>query len=159
MTHTLLRAVVTGAAVSLFATPLLAQPAPFFFPLVPGSVTVTKDVQYGRADTTTLNMDVYRPANTSGAAPVLVLFNVAVGAQRANDFYVGWARGAASRGIVTIVPDLHGAQAERDFQLLIDHLYERAASYGGDREAIAVYAGSATCTRRCRSSKRRATRR
>ncbi len=138
-----MRRSICGAAFTLlafFTEPLLAQDAPFFFPAP--SARVSKDVEYGRVDTTTLRMDVYRPSSAKGATPVLVLFNVAVGQQRGNSFYKGWARAAASKGIVAIVPDLHGDQAERDFQLLVDHLYSNAKIYGADRDAIAVYAGS-----------------
>jgi dienelactone hydrolase len=115
----------------------------FFFPVAPTSFTVTSNVQYGTLDTATLRMDVYRPAGVTTPAPALILFNQAVGAQRANDFYVGWARAAASKGLVAIVPDLHGGEGSaRDFQRLIAHLGERAQTYGIDRNAIALYAGS-----------------
>src|SRR5204863_955088 len=104
---------------------------------------VTRDVQYGALDTATLRMDVYRPAGTYAPAPALIFFNQAVGPQRANDFYIGWARAAASKGLVAIVPDLHGGeQSAQDFQRLIAHLADHAGNYGIDREAIAVYAGS-----------------
>ena len=144
----MMRTSACGAAIALLATvsPLLhAQDAPFFFSApsakVP-SAKVTKNVEYGRADTTSLRMDVYRPTNAKPGAPLLIFFNSAVGPQRANAFYAGWAKAAASKGIVAILPDLHGDQAERDFQLLVDHLYSNAKTYGADREAIAVYAGS-----------------
>lgn len=139
------RATIAAAAsaVALFTSPLRAQEVRFFFPTAPGSFVVTRDVQYGTLDTATLRMDVYRPANVSAPAPALIFFNQAVGPQRANDFYVGWARAAASKGLVAIVPDLHGGeQSAQDFQRLITHLSERAGNYGIDRDAIAVYAGS-----------------
>jgi dienelactone hydrolase len=129
--------------IGLSSPSLLAQEPRFFFPAPPGSFTVTSNVQYGTLDTATLRMDVYRPAGVSVPAPALIFFNQAVGAQRASGFYVDWARAAASKGLVAIVPDLHGGDGSvQDFQRLIAHLGERAGSYGIDREAIAVYAGS-----------------
>jgi dienelactone hydrolase len=140
------RASLWGAAslIALSAASLSAQGMRFLFPApAPGSVTVTSNVQYGTLDTATLRMDVYRPAGVNAPAPALIFFNQAVGPERTNDFYVGWARAAASKGLIAIVPDLHGgAGSARDFQRLIAHLSEQAATYGIDRDAIAVYAGS-----------------
>jgi dienelactone hydrolase len=128
---------------ALSATWCLAQPR-FYFPApAPGSVTVTSNVPNGTLDTTTLRMDVYRPAGSAAPAPALIFFNQAVGAERNNAFYVGWARAAASKGLVAIVPDLHGGDASaRDFQILIRHLSQNAGRYGVDADAIALYAGS-----------------
>jgi dienelactone hydrolase len=132
-----------AALIGLSTQTLRAQEMRFFFPTPPGSFAVTNNVQYGTLDTAALRMDVYRPAGATAPAPALILFNQAVGQQRSNDFYVSWARAAASKGLVAIVPDLHGGEGSaRDFQQLITHLGERAATYGIDREAIAVYAGS-----------------
>ena len=106
----MMRRASLGCAASLIglsSLSLSAQAPPFFFPPAPGSYTVMNDVQYGTLDTATLRMDVYRPAGAS-PAPALILFNQAVGQQRTNAFYVGWARAAASKGLVAIVPDLHG---------------------------------------------------
>ena len=142
----MMRRATLASAASLIAVSGLSLPAQeirFFFPTPAGSFSVTRDVQYGTLDTATLRMDVYRPAGASAPAPALIFFNQAIGPQRANDFYVGWARAAASKGLVAIVPDLHGGeQSAQDFQRLIAHLGERAGDYGIDREAIAVYAGS-----------------
>src|SRR5689334_2777431 len=80
----------------------------FFYTVPAESFTVTKNVQYGMADTAALRMDVYRPAGVSTPSPALIFFNQAVGEQRASGFYVDWARAAASKGLVAIVPDLHG---------------------------------------------------
>src|SRR6185503_7296627 len=93
--------------IALSASSIGAQEARFFFPISPGSFTVTSNAQYGSLDTATLHMDVYRPAGATASAPALIFFNQAVGEQqRTNDFYVGWARAAASKGLVAIVPDL-----------------------------------------------------
>jgi len=124
------------------AAPLRAQESPFFYPVAATAVRATKNVQYGRADTAVLRMDVYRPRRQPRAVPALIFLNGAVGAARASGFYVGWANAAAANGLVAIVPDLHGDAAPRDIRQLIDHLYENANTYGIDREALAVYAGS-----------------
>lgn len=113
------------------------------FALAPASeVAVTKDVQYGRADTLVLRMDVYRPGGGASALPTLIFFNRALGASRSGEFYSAWARAAASRGLVAILPDLRGGNEAADFQQLITHLTTNGAAVGVDREAIAVYAGS-----------------
>ena len=115
------------------------------FALPPGStpVVVTKDVQYARSDTVTLRMDVYRPSGAAGRRlPALVFFNRAFGANRSGPFYSAWARAAASRGIIAILPDLRGGSEAADFQALIAHLTATAAEIGADRDAIAVYAAS-----------------
>jgi len=108
---------------------------------------VKKDVPYGTPDDGThLLMDVFRP-EVSGRTrfPALIFFNRAVGPQRttaSGGFYGSWGQTAASKGIVGIVPDLRPDNQARDFQKLLGHLAERAADYGVDRDAIAVYAGS-----------------
>jgi len=75
----------------------------------------------------------------------LIFFNTAVGPQKTTafgGFYGSWAQTAASKGIVGIVPDLRQGNQAQDFQKLVTHLAERAADYGADPNAIAVYAGS-----------------
>ena len=122
-----------------------AQTPELSFALQPTSthVSVTKDVQFGRADTVTLRMDVYRPADTRGRGlPTLVFFNRAFGADRSQPFYAAWARAAASRGIVAILPDVRGGTEAADVQALLTHLLARGADVGVDRDAIAVFAGS-----------------
>ena len=136
-------AVGCATMIAAAAVTLSAQQPRFVLSAPAGSFTVTNNVQYGTADTATLRMDVYRPVGASNRSPALIFFNQAVGEQRASGFYVDWARAAASKGLVAIVPDLHGNDGSvRDFQQLINHLGERASSYGIDRDAIAVYAGS-----------------
>jgi dienelactone hydrolase len=120
-----------------------AQAAPFYYPApAAGSVTVTKDVQFGRGDTLALHMDVFRPANATGRLPILVIFYGGVGAQRSNGFSMGWANAAASNGMVAVLPDIRQDHAAEDFRSVIDYLYDNASTYRGDRDAIAVYAGS-----------------
>jgi dienelactone hydrolase len=132
------------AVFSIPGAVLDAQQAPFYYPPPPpGSVTVQQDVQYGTADTIRLQMDVYRPARQAVAAPALIFFNQAVGAQRRQfAFYPRWAEAAASKGVVAIVPDLRFGHAPADFTKLVAHLRENASQYDMDPEAISVYAAS-----------------
>ena len=120
-----------------------AQEQPFYYPPpIAGSVTVTRGVQFGRSDTLALRMDVFRPKNASGRLPVLIVFFSGIGAQRSNSFTEGWANAAASRGLVSVLADLRQDRAADDFRQLISYVYDNAATYGADRDAIAVYAGS-----------------
>ena len=115
--------------------PLLAFPAPA------ADIAVTMDVEYARAGTTRLAMDVYKPKAASGArTPALIFFNRATGAERSERFYAAWARAAASKGIIAILPDLRQGSEAADFGLLVSHLTAHAAEHGID--ALAVYAGS-----------------
>ena len=119
------------------------EPRFLYPPPAAGSVSVSRDVQYGTAAGASLLMDVYKPAGKSGTPhPALIFFNTASGPQRSNAFSSGWAQAAASNGIVGIVPDLRQGSQSQDFALLVAHLTARAADHGLDREAIAVYAGS-----------------
>lgn len=109
----------------------------------PGTISAAKDVSYGTSGAVTLAMDVYRPSKATGRVPALIFFNQSVGAQRSGfTFYARWGETAAMNGLVAIVPDLRSNSAAADFQTLITHLTSRAADYGLDPEAIAVYAGS-----------------
>jgi hypothetical protein len=74
--------------------------------------------------------------------PILIVFYGGVGAARVNGFSDGWGNAAASRGIVAVSPDIRQERAADDFRQLIDYLYENASKFGGERDAIAVYAGS-----------------
>ena len=122
------------------------------FALRPASpkVAITKDVEYGRSDTATLRMDVYRAAGSSATGPTLIFFNHATGADRRWFFYDAWARAAASRGLVAIVFDLRFGSEASDFQALMAYLTSRGATVGVNKDAIAVYAAPATCPRPCR---------
>lgn len=116
----------------------------FHYPApAPGTVTAMKDVPYGTSASVKLLMDVYRPSKAGANAPTLIFFNQSVGAQRtAFTFYVRWGETAAMNGLVAIVPDLRPESAAADFQILLAHVTSRAADYGLDPGAIAVYAGS-----------------
>jgi dienelactone hydrolase len=124
------------------ASPATAQDVPLALRPT-ANVTVTWDVEYGKSDTTTLRMDVYRPAGAgSQSLPALVFFNRALGPGRSGPFYSAWARVAASRGVVAVLPDLRSGTEAADFKALIAHLTTRGADVGIDRDAIAVYAAS-----------------
>jgi dienelactone hydrolase len=86
-------------------------------------------------------MDLYKPDVASGVkVPALVFFNRATGADRSGRFYASWARAAASKGLMAILPDLRDGTEAADFRLLLSHLERHAAEQGID--SIAVYAGS-----------------
>lgn len=128
------------------AAPSGAQPTAIFYPEPAASAfTVTKDVRYGSADTTTLRMDVYRPTGQGGPRPALILN--AVGLGRTHAVYSNWARIAASKGLVAILPDIRVPTAVEDFRALLGHLTERGAQYGLDTAAIAVYGASSNASR------------
>jgi dienelactone hydrolase len=115
-----------------------AAPAP--------DITVTSDVQYGESAGTRLAMDIYRRATLEGRQgaaarmPALVFFNRATGADRSQPFYAAWARAAASKGIIGILPDLRPGSEAADCDVLIAYLSQHASELGID--GIAVYAGS-----------------
>lgn len=141
----LVGAFVRGTTVlALSAVSSHAQDVRFLYPApASGVVSVSKNVQYGISDTAVLRMDVYRPSGAPGtSSPVLIFFNGAFGPDRDNTFYAGWARTAASQGLVAILPDLHPDRAAQNFDALLAHLTQHASSYGIDSAAIAVYAGS-----------------
>ena len=141
MTRSLTALVACAALAAPFAS---ARTQEQRFALRPASpnVTVTKDLEYGRSDTVTLRMDVYRSAGSSGTAPTLIFFNHATGADRRWFFYDAWARAAASRGLVAILFDLRFGSEASDFHALLAYLTSRGATVGVNKDAIAVYAGS-----------------
>ena len=120
-----------------------AQAIPFQYPPPSdGSVAVTRNIQFGRSDTLALRMDVYRPASAGSRRPILILFFGGASPARTNGFSVGWANAAAGQGMVAVSADIRQDRAADDFRQLIDYVYEHASTFGGDRDAIAVYAPS-----------------
>lgn len=119
---------------------LLVQEPHYAFPPPSPGITIAKDVEYGTSGTTKLAMDVYRPAGATGRGPALVFFNRAVGAERSQGFYGAWARAAASKGLVAVLPDLRQGSEAADFRVLIAYLEAHGREQGID--GIAVYAGS-----------------
>lgn len=139
-----LRARVTViTALGCIGSGIQAQEPKLAFPPPAADVVVDRDVRFGTSGTTALMMDVYhRPRSANDARPVLIFFNHATGADRSNRFYAAWARTAASRGLVAILPDLRGGSDPEDFQALLAHLSVHAAELGVDPDAVAVYAAS-----------------
>jgi dienelactone hydrolase len=121
-----------------------AQAPRFAFPEPDAGIRVQTNVTYGTSGTTTLAMDVYQPPAAAGSRfPALIFFNRATGADRSggmNGFYAQWARAAASKGLVGILPDLRDGSEAADFRLLIAHLEQHAATLGIG--PIGVYAAS-----------------
>jgi dienelactone hydrolase len=88
-------------------------------------------------------MDVYQRPRVGGRLrPVLVIFNRASGAERKDPYWVAWARTAASRDIISILPDLREGKDTSDFRLVLDYVMRRGTSLGIDTSAVAVYAAS-----------------
>ena len=103
-------------------------------------------IPFARVDTTVLSMDVYRPANSSAAAPALIFFRESdrgrPPVRQSDELTKSWARVAAAHGIVAIIPDLREGTTADDLRRLVPHLVNRAAQYGVDRERLAVFAAS-----------------
>jgi dienelactone hydrolase len=124
-----------------FTAPISAQSQRFYYPEPAASTfEVLRNIRFASTDTTTLLMDVYRPANASGVPPAIVFYTS--GSQRANAGYTGWARAAAARRLIAILADLRQGAAPQDFRTLISHLADRGAVYGLDTAAIAVFGAS-----------------
>jgi dienelactone hydrolase len=120
---------------------LFAQEPRLAFPPPAPGITVASDVEYGTSGTTRLAMDVYKPAGTSTPrGPALVFFNRAVGADRSQRFWAAWARAAASKGLIAVLPDLRPGSEAADFRVLLAYLEAHGREQG--IEGIAVYAAS-----------------
>jgi dienelactone hydrolase len=110
------------------------------FPPPAAGITVTENVGYAVSGPTRLAMDVYRPVSAAPARPAIVFFNRAAGAERRGRFYDAWARAAASKGVVAILPDIRGGSEIADFRALMTYLTTHGAEHGVG--AVAVYGGS-----------------
>jgi len=121
-----------------------AQPSRYAFAPPAADITAQNDVQYGMSGTTRLAMDIYKPAGPSSTRrPVLIFFNRAQGPDRSgfmNGFYAQWARAAASKGMIGILPDLRDGSEAADFRMLIKYLEDHGAELGVG--PIGVYAAS-----------------
>ncbi|MFN8579502.1 MAG: hypothetical protein U0163_00790 [Gemmatimonadaceae bacterium] len=131
------------ALACLGSSAVLAQePAMAFPPPSPG-IRVTTDVPYGTSGGVALKMDIFHPPGTTRRTlPALVFFNRATEADRSKGFWGAWARMAASRGLVAVIPDLRDGSEADDARLLVRHLAEHGTEVGLDTAAIAVYAAS-----------------
>jgi dienelactone hydrolase len=138
-----MRPLLSVPAVALLAAAAQAQAPRFVLPVDTSAVDVTMNHQYATSDTVALKMDVYRQKGAPRAGqPALIFFNRATGANRSGAFYLGWARAAASRGVVAVLPDLRDGREAQDFRLLVRHLVEHGAELGINPEALTVYAAS-----------------
>jgi dienelactone hydrolase len=106
------------------------------------NVRLTRDLVYAVSDTVRLRLDIYSPPNATTPSPALLFFNRGTGEGRATPWTVGWARAAAARGLVAILPDLREGSEARDFQHLLTFLVQHGGEIGVDSNAIAVYAAS-----------------
>ena len=120
-----------------------AQAPRLAFPTPSPDVTVSTDVQFGSSGSVALKMDVYQLPRTAGKTrPALIFFNRGSGADRQSPLYAGWARSAATRELVGIVPDLRDGYQAADFKALIEYLMRHGSELGVDSAGIAVYAAS-----------------
>jgi dienelactone hydrolase family protein len=136
------RSAVVAACVALALAGAIAQQEHFAFPPASPGVTVSRDLEYGTSGGTSLRMDIYRPPAAGTRGPVLIFFNRATGADRSSAFWSAWAKTAATKGLIAILPDLRDGSEAQDFDVLVEHLARHAEQIGIDREAIAVYAAS-----------------
>jgi predicted acyl esterase len=102
-----------------------AQERPFFYPMPPQeTIRITRGVVYAKDGTSSLAMDVYRPAAASAPAPALILYSLYWPedndrpAREANDQARRWAQIAAGHGIVAIIPDLRAVPGTGTAQAL-----------------------------------------
>ena len=135
------RLVVLTAALICDTATGSAQEMRLAFSAPSADVVATRDVEYAKPDSVALRLDVYRRPG-SGALPAIIFYNRGVGAERRHPVYEAWARAAASRGLIAILPDLRGTSETRDFDALLGYLTSHAARLGIDRDAIALYAAS-----------------
>ena len=135
------RVVLAVTVASFIAVTAEAQEMKLAFAAAAPDIVASKDVQYARRDTVVLRMDVYRRPSAA-PVPAIIFYNRGTGADRRHPVYEGWARAAASRGLVAILPDLRATSEAQDFEALLGHLTTQATTLGIDRDAIAVYAAS-----------------
>src|SRR5215510_14085031 len=83
-----------------------AQDQPLAFAPPAAGIAVTTNVEYAVSGDAHLAMDVYTPPVAAPGGPALVFFNRGTGESRRTRLYDGWARAAASQGIVGVLADL-----------------------------------------------------
>ena len=118
---------------------LLFAQTHYAFPPASRELSIATDVAYGSSGGAALSMDVYKPS-AGFHGPALIFFNRANGADRRQPFWDAWARAAASKGLIAIVPDLRQGSEIADFRMLLSYFDHHAGEQG--IEAIAVYAAS-----------------
>lgn len=129
--------------VALLGATADAQQPHLAFPTPSPDITVSTDVQFGSAGSVALKMDLYQLPRVAGRSRgALIFFNRATGTERQQPLWSGWARSAASRDLVGIVPDLRSGTEAQDFQTLVDYLVRHGTELGVDTAGIAVFAAS-----------------
>jgi acetyl esterase/lipase len=145
-----IRLTLYGLAAAIVALGSLAACSPLtaINALSPGGASeTTTDLAYGQGPR--FKLDIYRPANTTTASPVVVFFyggNWSTG-QRGDYAFVG--RALASRGIVVVIPDYRLYPEVRYPDFLDDAAQAVAwsakniARYGGDPKNLFLMGHSA----------------
>src|SRR3954453_12653422 len=118
----------------------LAQDLPLAFPTPAPGITVVENVEYASGPEP-LRMDVYRPA-AAGTHPVLIFFMRARGPERHQPVYAAWARAAASRGLVAILPDIRAGHEADDLEALHAHLVAQGSALAVQPDNVAIYCAS-----------------
>ena len=127
-----------------------AQSERFMAPLPsPRDLVIRKDVAYQQGGgSAALAFDLYLPARTTGAVPVVIFVN-GIGAtwMRSHVQYTGWASAVTARGLAGITMDSREATVDADVRALIAHLTSNAAALGIDASRIALWSCSANVRR------------
>jgi dienelactone hydrolase len=136
----LMRACLCASALTL-ASSASAQDAPLAFPPRDPRVQMSPDVLYASGPEAALRMDVYRTEEGS-RKPALVFFIRAMGPERHQPVFDAWARAAAGRGLVAILPDLRAGHEAEDVDRVHAYLAAHAADLNVDADNTAVFAVS-----------------
>jgi dienelactone hydrolase len=134
------RVALAGCVVVVATAVALAQEPPLAFPPAAADIRVFENVEY-ISGAEPLRMDVYRPA-ASGTHPVLIFFIRAQGPDRHQPVYDAWARAAAGRGLVAILPDIRAGHEVEDLDHLHDYLSAHARELALEADNVAVYSAS-----------------
>ncbi len=141
MTASGFRVAFGAAALAMTARYAAGQDGSLPFPPPDAGVQMTADVVYGASAAGPLRMDVYR-APGGGAKPVLLFLIRANGPERHQAIYDAWARAAASRGLVAILPDIRAGHESEDADQIHAYLAAHAAEAGVEPDNVAVFAAS-----------------
>ena len=119
-----------------------AQELRFVYPVPPPTgFSVRSDVAYKKVGTTSLAMDLFRPANGARGQrfPVLVFFNGFGGNwTRSSPQFRGWAKAATAHGFAAVNEDSTPGHVEEDFDTLALYLKEHAEDLQIDPERHAL---------------------
>ncbi len=132
---------LAAALLAMAAPRVRGQDRPLAFPPPDAGVRMTADVVYGSDAAGPLRMDVYRMPG-DGARPVMLFFIRADGPERHQPVFDAWARAAASRGLVAILPDVRAGHEIEDVEQLHTYLAAHAADAGVEAANVVVFAVS-----------------